>query len=607
MNYIGSLRRSRAAHTAGPGAVVDFRAGGGAPVSVIAAGLDEWEKRERQGHFELVSIQEPRLQKLLHVSHFKLPPAPPEEPSGGEVPEETLTGVRFPGWLLCPECDILKPVRRWTSNPGDPAPYCAPCTSARDEDRRVNVIPARFIVTCERGHIDEFPWNHWVGHKEQCSGRGYLRLTNPGKGAGLRGLILSCTECEASRSMAGCFAKEAFEGQIQCSGRRPWLVDADEDCDLPPRAVLRGASNLYFPLVDSAIDIPPWSEAFQKRLGHYWEDLRRAENSRDRRELIRLTRLHERLDMSLDDLAAEVEQRIGMIAEATEETIRRDEYKSFAGLAWHHGDSSDEFQVSQESVPVDIAPWIERVARVTRLREVRALRGFTRLTPPESVTRDDERICALSTMGNPQWLPAVEVRGEGIFLELADDGVREWEHQSQARERAGELDSRWQEYFRQRFDAEPDREITPRFLLIHSLAHALMRQLTIECGYSTASLRERLYVGDGEMLMAGLLIYTATTDADGTLGGLSRQGEAQRIGPLLEDAIESMEWCSSDPLCITGQLTISEPMNMAACHCCQLAPETSCEEFNRFLDRAMLVGTPDEPEVGYFRPMIENM
>jgi hypothetical protein len=267
--------------------------------------------------------------------------------------------------------------------------------------------------------------------------------------------------------------------------------------------------------------------------------------------------------------------------------------------------SSDEFQVSQESVPVDISPWVERVARVTRLREVRALRGFTRLTPPESVSREDERICDLAADSNINWLPAVEVRGEGIFLELADDAVTSWEQQPKVEERAAELDTRWQEYFRQRFDAEPDREITPRFLLVHSLAHALMRQLTVECGYSTASLRERLYVGHDEMDMAGLLIYTATTDADGTLGGLSRQGEAQRIAPLLEDAIEAMEWCSSDPLCITGQLAISEPMNMAACHCCQLAPETSCEEFNRFLDRAMLVGTPEQPEIGYFRSMLD--
>jgi hypothetical protein len=125
-----------------------------------------------------------------------------------------------------------------------------------------------------------------------------------------------------------------------------------------------------------------------------------------------------------------------------------------------------------------------------------------------------------------------------------------------------------------------------------------MRQLALTCGYSTASLRERLYTGAET---CGLLIYTATTDADGTLGGLQRQGEERRIGQLLRDAVASQRWCSSDPLCISGAMMFSNETNGAACHACVLAPETSCEEFNRFLDRAFLVGLPSDPAVGFFR------
>jgi hypothetical protein len=129
-----------------------------------------------------------------------------------------------------------------------------------------------------------------------------------------------------------------------------------------------------------------------------------------------------------------------------------------------------------------------------------------------------------------------------------------------------------------------------------------MRQLSLECGYSTASLRERLYSGPGR---SGVLIYTATTDADGTLGGLQRQGEGKRMQATLREAIAAQRWCSSDPLCIRDLMMVSNASNLAACHACLLAPETSCEHFNQFLDRALLVGTPEHPEIGFFADWLE--
>jgi hypothetical protein len=148
--------------------------------------------------------------------------------------------------------------------------------------------------------------------------------------------------------------------------------------------------------------------------------------------------------------------------------------------------------------------------------------------------------------------------------------------------------------------AAPNSELTAKFLLVHTLAHVLMRQLSLQSGYSSASLRERLYVGENPEPYCGLLIYTASPDADGTLGGLQRQGESARFGPILSQAIKGVEWCSSDPLCIEGVTSATQPSNLAACHSCVLASETSCEEFNEFLDRALLVGLPDDPGVGFF-------
>jgi hypothetical protein len=107
--------------------------------------------------------------------------------------------------------------------------------------------------------------------------------------------------------------------------------------------------------------------------------------------------------------------------------------------------------------------------------------------------------------------------------------------------------------------------------------------------------------------MAGLLIFTSSPDADGTLGGLARQGDSGNIVRLFEDALASMMWCSSDPLCIDGAHSRSEPTNGAACHSCLLAAETSCEEFNSFLDRALLVGTPTQPEIGFFEDYLREL
>jgi hypothetical protein len=140
--------------------------------------------------------------------------------------------------------------------------------------------------------------------------------------------------------------------------------------------------------------------------------------------------------------------------------------------------------------------------------------------------------------------------------------------------------------------------------MIHSLAHALMRQLTLECGYSTASLRERLYVSDGVDGMTGLLIYTATSDSDGTLGGLQRRAGPDLLGPTILGALKSVQWCSSDPLCISGLTAAPDSHSIAACHSCMLMPETSCEMHNRFLDRTLLIGSDDCPDTGFFRPLL---
>lgn len=603
-NELGDVRRSQVITTHGPGSIIDFRAGGygGAGVSVVAAGIDEWDRWAPPpglGHPQ--SVYEPRLQKQLEVEGFRLPPVAPQVAPGVYAKKAgKLVGVRFPRWLQCPQCHILRQPRSWGEDPGDPALYCGECSEKAGGRNRIHVVPVRFIVICERGHLDEFPWDWWVKHEEKCPQppnrpRRELKLEGSTT-AGLAGLILTCLGCGASRAMEGCFNPDALPGQ--CQGRRPWLgIDADETCDVQPRVVQRGASNIYFSVVESALDIPPWSDELQKKIGVRWAMLEKAADAANRRLLIQALRLPEITGRDESELVSTIEDRVARL-QSPNRNLRWEEYQQFIQHKQPFGGNT-EFEIRPSPAPPELAGWLESVVRATRLREVRALLGFTRVFPP--TLGDDARVAKIS-LNRQNWLPAVENRGEGIFIQLQPARLRLWERKDAVRARTAEIKKVYERAWQDRgCPGMPPRAVTARLLLIHSLAHALIRQLSLSCGYGSASLRERLYIDDAnEWEMGGLLVFTSSPDADGTLGGLARQGESRNVVRVFEDALAAMTWCSSDPLCIEGVHSMSDPVNGAACHACLLASETSCEDFNSFLDRAFLVGTPTAPELGYF-------
>jgi hypothetical protein len=602
--------------THAPGAIVDFRADG-APVSGVVAGLEEWDRNfPPAGLTNPQKISEPRLEKRLNVRAFRLPPVIDEEyrDSGGRPDGRTLIAVRFPEWLQCPECEQIAPYWKWGHDAGRAYRYCPSCTAHAPGRKKVFVIPVRFIMACEDGHIQDFPWQRWVDHKENCpwyqnNHRGFLKLHY--ERPGLAGLYVICPECGASRSMDGVFSPETMAGFATCLGKRPWLGGPDQTCTKRPWTLQRGASNLYFPALESALSIPPWSDRLQIALGVYWNTIVETEPS-DRTAFIRilargdLKPVLEELRMTPDQLADQVAERLSRYSEDTSPDIRQEEYRQLISGTDTRREEDHEFEIRNVRIPDSLSPFFSHIVRVVRLREVRALRGFTRINPPGGT---ENQIIAPIFLKDPHWLPAIEVRGEGIFLEFRKSAIYPWEQNPENRQRAVNVNTPWQREWRKRYghDSHPPFDITPRYLLVHTFAHALMRQLTLECGYSSASLRERLYVSEGENGMAGILIYTATSDSDGTLGGLQRQGIPSRIENAVRSAIRSMEWCSSDPLCIHDQGmtdTAENHFNLAACHACCLAPETSCETYNRFLDRATLIGIPEKPGTGFFTPLL---
>jgi hypothetical protein len=270
-------------------------------------------------------------------------------------------------------------------------------------------------------------------------------------------------------------------------------------------------------------------------------------------------------------------------------------------------ESLSENHLQVRKVPIDsYSKWMQgkfdRVNLIDELRETRVLYGFSRIKPEPG-----KSVAALRSMlwrkepdFNRTWLPAYIVKGEGIYLELNSEKVAEWEQRPAVVERLQVLLHNYDELKAKR--GLGDHAILPRFVLLHTLAHLILNQLTFDCGYSSASLRERLFCGVGAHSMSGLMVYTAAGDSEGTMGGLVRMGQPGVFDVVLGKALMNASWCSSDPVCMElgahGQGPDS--CNLAACHSCALVPETSCESFNKFLDRALVIGTPEQPEAGFF-------
>lgn len=609
-NLVGELRRSAVVMTYAPGAIMDMRSGKG-PVSGVSAGLEEWDRSAPlSGNLKYQKIIERRLCKKLGKKYFRLPPVLEDDARrADDSPDESALVVRrFPEWLQCPECELMRPASKWGQEPGRAYRYCPGCSQKRPGGEKVYVIPVRFASACIHGHLDEFPWNWWLPHKPDCETKGRDKLKLSSIGPGLGGLMLECPACGARRSMDGAFGERALSGLV-CRGARPWLRSHDASCTCSGdqgtyRAVQRGASNLYYPVMESALDIPPWTKTLERILGDYWDHLAFVVDYEGRVQAIKndphLSRVVEREQISAEELARKFDEMAAGIDSINVEDLRIDEYKIFTGLA---DENHDEFEIHREVVPEDLRSCISRVMRVARLREVRVIKGFTRLNPP--FDPDGAQVAPISN-GTLDWLPAIEVRGEGIFLQLNMEALLAWEEQPAVVERVAPAAQSWgTEWLKRNPDQPIPFEATPRLLMLHAFSHALIRQLTLECGYSTASLRERLYVSEGPDGMAGVLIYTATSDSDGTLGGLQRRSSPDLLAPTVIGAMRSAQWCSADPLCITGETGAPASHSIAACHSCMLVPETSCEHHNRFLDRALLTGLDSGSGTGFFEKLVK--
>jgi hypothetical protein len=572
---LGEARRSQLVTTYGIGAIIAIE-----DESFMVAGLDRWDASDQE-----LWIHEPRLERHCGVRHFVLPAA------SGDEKRDDIPVIRFPRWYSCSDCGVVDQYRHLTVDADKNE--CATCRASR--------VPSRFVMVCEGGHIDDFPYKAWVhGRGAARDGRHDLRITTLGLTASLRDIVIRCS-CGESRSMDGAFRRAALRDVISCTANQPWLSRRDPDgCALMPRVLQRGASNVWFSVTESAISIPPWSEDAFKALNRYWEAIRHVPDTA-LGDVLAGMNLDQTSGYSIEELIEAARERRdseNASDEVSTDVIKDQEYGALTRGKVQRSARQDFVCVPAAEVTPEVASAFSSVMVAKRLREVRVLASFTRVREPEPSDLDERR----SPLANEQlpYLPAIEVIGEGIFVEIAASRLADWESQASVRRRVEtlRLNAREREQGRESLLAS---RISGRLLLTHTLAHLLINQWSLECGYPAASLRERLYVNDDH---AGLLIYTATSDSAGSLGGLISQADPERLEPSLRSAIDSAAWCSSDPLCIESEPAGTDALNLAACHSCALLPETSCEEMNLLLDRATLVGAPDGT-IGFFDKWID--
>jgi hypothetical protein len=563
-------------HTWGPGALLELPT-----QSVIMGGTDGWPPPDK-----LDRIDEPRLSLALKGLPLYAPPRSPERDGD---PRLGIGAFRFPGWFV-----VQEPAEGQSGLSRRLVPQVSLERGARFEG--IPVVATRFVMACPRGHIDDVPWLRFVhGSGQSCGGQ--LWLDEEGTGGDLSELVVRCQVCNARRNLVQ--ASRWSERPLgPCTGRRPWLgkYDREADCTELPRLTNRYATNVYFSCVVTALSLPQDGSPLAQRVRSHWDTLRRVTSVAEVATLRRLVGALSDLGGATDAEVLEAIQYTAATAKAGR-SLKDDELDALVGAPIGSGDGYP----GEQPFLAGRLPrheWhrdphftaIEEVVQVHRLRAVMAITGFTRLgaqTIDPTTGEYDESATLAPIAANVTWYPAVESRGEGIFVQLSATAIAAWLARPAVTAR---LQSLHVAFERWRVDSKATWDFPGGpYVLLHTLSHLLMQSLAMRCGYPSSALTERVYV-DPDRDRYGFLVYTSTADVDGTLGGLVAQApdiEAHLLAALAEGRL-----CSNDPVCALHDPSASLERRFthgAACHGCTLVGEPSCETRNEFLDRALVV------------------
>jgi hypothetical protein len=609
----GNIRHSQVLSTFGPGALADL-----VDDAAIVAGLSWWAKGP--------AIQEDRLLAMLarqegfeKIQLF----APP--PGGDQIDEQNrkwIKAFRFPEWFSCqnedcwadagmtPRRDGSRPRRLLHTRQLDGTGH--KCKGGKGKTSKVQ--PVLFTRACRFGHIDDIEWISFLHRKRPDCKRPQLWIDEASASGDLNDMRVACSSCgeQLRMSVAAAPFSEGEPPLGYCEGKRLWLGETQgKGCGERMRFLLRSASHAYFPVPASVIHIPDQEGAQREKIGTVFETLKNVESIE---ELKTLRKLVSAVTRSLDGISNEaafaevVRRREGKPVQ--HKKVKEAELEVFLNLppALATDRPEGRFYARTLTLPATrskLMEPIERVVLVHRLSEVRTIAGFTRFAA-QTTDKDGELDIGVEVarLDEPlTWLPTVEHPGEGFFFALKDEALKKWEEQAKVQERA-ELFRQgfklWQAQREERERAKPDFAAA-RFVLLHSLSHLLITAVSLDCGYSSSSIRERIYCGSAG---CGILLYTSSPGAEGSLGGLVEVG--RRLERYLQHAVDLGRLCANDPVC-----AVHEPahdtngsdryLEGASCHGCLLISEPSCERMNMYLDRTLVVPTVEQAEAAFFK------
>lgn len=578
-------------------------------LSMMIGGLNLWDKMIAQRKMEGVTINreefelnDDRLEKLLGVNKF-IKPFPYYEHSK-ENRKIKLPSVVFPQWHYCSFCKIM----RKSSLTGVDS-YCI-----QDEckGKYHKMIPVRFIAACDTGHIQDVPFKEWAHKKGEMCAKPKLKYVATAGSGSLSDIFIKCENCNEQANLNGLLNVKRSEEdgmiyssaldsalEIKCGGHKPWIglegINNPDSCQNHLQVIISGGSNVHYANISSALVLPNFDD--KERIKQLIEPIKleviekllEIGSDQNLKIILEISNSVQNNKIGLDKLVEEIKSHFDKSDsnEYKDVDVRFEEFKFFK-----NNNSTIELKSTVQKIigtEDDIFDeLIDNIVLVEKLKEIRVFSGFTRLNSRNMGSKEDRK--NFLSNERPDWLPAYEHFGEGIFIEFNLGRLNEVS-------KVFETHPRIENYHNAQLKRDPlnyeVKDIDNNFITIHTLAHILIRRLCYSCGYGSSSLRERLYYStEKNTRMAGLLIYTASGDSEGSLGGLVNQGEISNFKTLFKEALIDAQWCSSDPVCSDiGEEIGQGPNNVngAACHNCCIVPETSCEEFNSLLDRNILL------------------
>jgi hypothetical protein len=590
-----SIRAAQLVTPFGPGAIVEL---GGE--SFACTDTTRWPAGD------CPTLPENPLQSVLGKAIRR----PPMEESAAEVPF-----YRFPRWLFCPSCRRLYDYRsRVDEDNGFGTPACD-----QPQCKKARLVPMRFVAVCEHGHLQDVDWFRWAHRNTQVSENGQCTrqtarlkfLTTGASGGDFNAMSIRCESCNVSNTFEGLTNRPY---PFKCHGRQPWERYRETGCEAVPRVFPRAASNVYYAQTRSALDIRDGGSEQVGRREALLQWLNQYPTLQGFRSMAKLMQDWEDKKEIYQPIVEEAVRQFGLAEDATRDAVveaikgkgegQKANEGAGTGDRTQHGILMSEWPVlsgkrgvrsaflktrpfmAKDVWPAPYCRPVEQITLVDRLREVRALVGFRRMKPDSSATEVE-----VDLGQGLDWLPGIEAFGEGIFLKLSESHVSAWEGRVQPllAERTSKLREACMRWGRDPAEVYA----SPRFIALHTLAHGLLRRLAFDAGYSSTSIRERIFCSGGARTAAGILLYTSEGDSEGSLGGLVRQGDPARFLGTLKRALADLSWCSADPVCGEMEYQGVDGMNAAACHACALVGETSCVFNNGLLDRRLVVGSLD--------------